>query len=384
MPAKPILFCATGVLGTTGGIASANRNVLAALETLAEEMGTHADTLVLNESEPHGRRYRTFNGSKPAFALALATALPRAAIAVFDHVHIAVPLLYVPRALRPPVLIHAHGSEAGKRMRPASERAFRAADLVLANSAHTVRNMRAHIAGADPVVCPLGLPPQYRLTTEPGVNADAGLVLAAADGVERPIGRRAMLLVSRLDATEREKGHRELISVMPALVARAPEAQLVLAGGGSDETELRRIAAQSPAAAGIFVTGRVPGEVLDELYRSCYAFVMPSRQEGFGLVYLEAMNHAKPCIACRNDGGAEVVADGITGLLVDQPIDLAQLTRTLSRLLNDEAMARRMGVAGWHRLHERFTAGAHQARVAHHVRALLAQSQLPGERRPAA
>jgi glycosyltransferase involved in cell wall biosynthesis len=98
---------------------------------------------------------------------------------------------------------------------------------------------------------------------------------------------------------------------------------------------------------------------------------MPSRQEGFGLVYLEAMNYAKPCVACRDDGGAEVVVDGETGKLVDQPINLAKLRKVLEEILGDEANAKRMGKAGLKRLNENFSSAAHQERIAKHVRNLL-------------
>jgi starch synthase len=99
---------------------------------------------------------------------------------------------------------------------------------------------------------------------------------------------------------------------------------------------------------------------------------MPSRQEGFGLAYLEAMNYAKPCLACHDDGGAEVVVHNETGVLVPQPVDPHQLDDALAGLLADPARARRYGEAGWRRLTDKFSASAHQARVAEFIRPLLA------------
>ena len=74
-------------------------------------------------------------------------------------------------------------------------------------------------------------------------------------------------------------------------------------------------------------------------------FAMPSRQEGFGLVYAEAMWHGLPCIGSTLDAAGEVIADGETGLLVpyDAPEPLAD---ALVRLLSDPALAARMGSAG--------------------------------------
>ncbi len=50
--------------------------------------------------------------------------------------------------------------------------------------------------------------------------------------------------------------------------------------------------------------------MLEQLYSQCYAFVVPSKQEGFGLVHLEAMNFGKPCVGCFDDGAADVNVDG--------------------------------------------------------------------------
>src|SRR5690606_22007726 len=125
---RPLVFCATGVERTAGGIASANRNVLAALERLGDEVGAPVEVLLLLEesSPPDGgdRVHRkAFGGHKAAFARAVLSALVRARLVVFDHVHLSLPMLLVPSMLRTPVAICAHGSEVGRRVRPLSRRA---------------------------------------------------------------------------------------------------------------------------------------------------------------------------------------------------------------------------------------------------------------------
>lgn len=368
---KPILFVATGVSGTEGGIASANRNVLAALQAVAAETGRRVRTIVLTEPAMRQSDYQAFGNDKLAFAVATLTGLATASLVVFDHVHLAPPMFAMPSGIRPPVVICAHGSESARRIRPTSIRAFQAADLVLANSHYTLGRMQAVIPRFKGVACPLGLPPQFALTPAPPVQSETVIRLEAADGMVRPLESRACLLVGRMDAGEREKGHREMLAAMPELAARFPEAQLVLAGGGSDLEPLRALARTSQAASRIFLTGRVSDETLEALYRRAYVFAMPSRQEGFGLTYLEAMNQGRACIACRDDGGADVVVEGETGLLVGQPIDPAELLEVLCRLMADPALTRRLGEAGWARVADQFSAGAHQARVVGLVRPLL-------------
>lgn len=364
--------------GTDGGIASANRNVILALQKLGQELNLPVKSLVLMESFDGSSDSRSFKGNKYYFAAATLHALLNSSLVVFDHVHLAVPIVGIPSALRSNVVILGHGSEVGRRIRRSARRTLAVADLVLANSEHTLNIMREALRNEDiGVVCPLGLPAHRSLSSEPRIVDMAmkpyqGVVLQSADGIFRQIGTRVMLIVGRLDAGEQEKGHRELIEALPAIRLQVPSAELVIVGGGSDEAELRRIAAHSPVANGIFVTGRVSDTMLDELYNAAYAYVMPSRQEGFGLVYLEAMNRALPCIACRNDGGGEIVVHNETGYLIDQPILLPNLVDTLVRLLSDPTLASRMGIAGWHRLRQQYTAEAHQARMVKLLRPLIA------------
>jgi phosphatidylinositol alpha-1,6-mannosyltransferase len=373
-----ILFFATGVAGSVGGIASANRNVLAALKRIGEDEGRPVLTFVLGERGGEQPDYRTFGGRQGHFALAVLASLPRAAIAVFDHAHLARPILALPRGFGPPIVICAHGSEASRRLRPSSARVYRRADLVLTNSSFTLERMRGAVARFRGVACPLGLPPQFEVArTRPKPSTEA-VSFQAADGCTRPLGQQAILLVARMDAGEREKGHRELLTAMPTLLERHPDAQLVFVGDGSDLADLSALAAASTAAKSIFLTGRLPDALLTTIYGRAAVFAMPSRQEGFGLVYLEAMNHAKPCIACRDDGGSDVVVDGETGLLVSQAFDTAELVGALDRLLGDPALAAKLGEGGWRRLVNEFTAAAHQERLGGFIRPLMQ----PGRRHP--
>lgn len=368
---KSILFCATGIAHAVGGIASANRNVQAALQQLAEEVGARLEILTLGEEAASTPAYRAFAGRRIPFALAAMKGALSSRLIVFDHVQLSRPVMLLPRALRPPVVILAHGSEATWRIRPASVHAFKHASLVLTNSHYTLGRMKQSVGEFPGAACPLGLSPQFQLQSAPPDRRGETIRLEAADGEARPLKDQVLLLVSRLDATEREKGHRELLSVFPRLSKAFPGAQLVFVGAGSDLEPLRDLSRASPAAKNIFLPGRLVDDALQALYRQAFAYVMPSRQEGFGLAYLEAMNYAKPCLACRDDGGGEVVVDGETGVLVPRHFTEDELFAALQTLLGDPVRARKLGVAGQRRLAENYTSEAHQARVAALIRPLL-------------
>ena len=93
---------------------------------------------------------------------------------------------------------------------------------------------------------------------------------------------------------------------------------------------------------------------MNRQYASCDIFVLPSDQEGFGIVYLEAMAHRKPVVASRAAGAPEVVSEGKTGLLVEHGSRPA-LVAALAHLLASPERRQQLGAAGFERLQEHFT-----------------------------
>lgn len=104
--------------------------------------------------------------------------------------------------------------------------------------------------------------------------------------------------------------------------------------------------------------GTIPRRQLLERYRQAAVFCLPSRQEGFGIVFLEAMACGKPIVAARAAAVPETVADGETGFLVD-PDDPEALARALAVLLRDADLRQGMGEEGRRRVE-----GYHADRVA--------------------
>ena len=104
----------------------------------------------------------------------------------------------------------------------------------------------------------------------------------------------------------------------------------------------------------IYRHAQVPLSCIQSLYQSCDLFIAPSLYESFGLIYLEAMNYAKPVIGCHVGGVPEVVEHAVTGLLVD-PEAPAALAEAMLSMLRAPSKLREMGMAGRQRLLEQFT-----------------------------
>jgi phosphatidylinositol alpha-1,6-mannosyltransferase len=170
----------------------------------------------------------------------------------------------------------------------------------------------------------------------------------------------AVLIVGRLLA-DRPKGHRELIACWPRVLAEVPGATLRVVGDGPDRPALQALAAASPAAANIVFHGFVAEADLGSHYAAARVYAMPSRGEGFGLVYVEAMRHGLPVIGSIHDAAPEVIEDGQTGYAIDQD-DPEALTAALVRLLRDPGHAAELGEAGRRRWAKHFRYGAFRER----------------------
>ncbi|MBS1817526.1 MAG: glycosyltransferase family 4 protein [Acidobacteria bacterium] len=269
---------------------------------------------------------------------------------LFSHLALAKAHDRVPRRLRCGYGVFLHGIEAWNELSPRELRLLREANLRLSNSEYTARRvMDAHPEIGVVHPCPLALPPR--------IPATVGRSPVS-------LGPHAVLVVGRMASGERYKGHDQLIDCWPAVVASVPDAQLVFVGGGDDRERLEGRAAAGQVPSRIVFTGFVAESALDRLFEECAIFALPSRGEGFGLVYLEAMAHGRPCVGSVHDAAGDVIEDGVTGRLVDQA-DIQGLSTTLAALLVDEPLRRRMGEAGRARLRARFSFDRFRARVLH-------------------
>jgi phosphatidylinositol alpha-1,6-mannosyltransferase len=144
-----------------------------------------------------------------------------------------------------------------------------------------------------------------------------------------------------------------LITALPRLLTRWPELQLLAVGDGDDRAWLEDLAEKNGVIRHVHFLCGLSFAELAACYEACEMFALPSRGEGFGLVYLEAMAHSKPVIGGAHGGAPEVIEDGVTGYLVPHG-DAAQLATSIETLLSDPAMAQKMGGRGRQRVEREF------------------------------
>ena len=249
--------------------------------------------------------------------------------------------------LRRPFATWMHGTEVYENMRADYRAVLARAAMVIANTKYTLDRHQA-------LYGPLRSAKVCWLATEHDEPPVDGQMVSFA-------GPPSALIVGRIETSEGWKGHSELIACWPAVMAAVPGARLVIAGGGTGVEALRNHVRASGFAGQVDVLGFVEEATMPELFAKAHVFAMPSRQEGFGIAYVEAMRHGLPVIASTHDAGQEVNVDGETGFNVDldHPTDL---TRRLITLLSQTDLARSMGQQGFARWRTHFRYSCFAAR----------------------
>jgi glycosyltransferase involved in cell wall biosynthesis len=209
---------------------------------------------------------------------------------------------------------------------------LRCSAAVTANSRHTA-DLIAKISGVDAEVIPYGA----TVRIEPQAPD-------LPDQTEVPMLLFSGRLIQR-------KGVHFLMRAMPLILARR-SVRLVITGDGHCRTEWEALSRELGVAGQVEFAGFVSNERLGELFRSCTIYVHPAiyddrgDTEGLGVVLIEALRNRKPVVASRVGGIVDVIKDGSTGLLVPEK-DPGAIAAAVLRLLDDPALARRLGEEGF-------------------------------------
>jgi asparagine synthase (glutamine-hydrolysing) len=335
---RRLLFLLSEVYGSKGGIQSYNQSLLRAVgEALpASEIRVVSanDTAMPPTAGAAGRLF--FFGCGPrtsSWRKARLTArvwwealLHRPDELVCGHINFA-PLAWALRWLGIRMSLVAHGIDVWappRRLRAAA----RGMDRVLAVSRYTAARM--NMWGVE----------RARLNVLPD-TVDGEAFRPVADG--HADGRAPVLLtVARLDAAERSKGVDQVIGVLPALRERFPGIRYAVAGTGNDIERLLQLATAGGVADAVQFLGAVTDEELPALLSRSDLFVMPSRKEGFGIVFIEALACGTPVIGCGLEGSSDALLDGRVGTLIDtdapgqlQAAIVAALSKTCAAPLLD-------------------------------------------------
>lgn len=164
-------------------------------------------------------------------------------------------------------------------------------------------------------------------------------------------GEPVVLCVGNLLPT---KGHGVLIRAIAAIAMDFPTLTLEIIGHGPELPRLQALAKQLEISGRVRFLGRRPRRQVAEAMRRCTVFALPSKYEGLGCVYLEAMATGKAVVGCRGQGIAEIIRHGSNGFLVGADNE-RELAFALKMLLQEEPRRRALGIAARDTILDRLT-----------------------------
>jgi glycosyltransferase involved in cell wall biosynthesis len=307
------LLLAPELFASEGGIARILRLYMKALCELSEPSG-NLMVVSLNDASFDSRELRRYSNqrltdwaacdrSKMRFVKAARRMSASADLIVCGHVA-QLPVAWAMKKLRRHKIRYtlvAHGIEVWRPFKRLEILALRNADRIWCVSEYTRRELLRHckLPLTTTVVLPNALDPRLEIS-EPGKKTPDFEILT----------------ISRLSQSDSYKGVDHLIEALPAIRREIPAARLRIVGRGDDLPRLHEAAQRLRQTTAIDFLGYVDDEELKRELGACRLFALPSQKEGFGLVFLEAMTHGKPCIGSR-DGGIPEVITPESGLLVN-------------------------------------------------------------------
>lgn len=340
MKEKRILFLVLTAFSHMGGIEKFNRAFIKALMDLSTTLslrnsfaGMYDDRFDVQYTQP--APYRVFNGQKIRFVFSAVMQAFKQDVIVLGHLNLAlIGILIKLLAPQKKLIVICHGIEVFSPVGGLKKRMLQQADQILAVSTFTKQQLveQQQIPEEKITVFPNTIDPFFQLPAAFSKPA----YLQQRYGIAED--EKVIFTLTRLNSKEGYKGYDTLVAVLPKLVQQGIRFKYILAGK-ADAVELARMQAlikDRKLEEHVLLPGFVADEEVIDHYLLADVFAMPSKGEGFGIVYIEAMACGLAVIAGNKDGSTEALQFGQLGTLVD-PDDAEEVADALVRVLKQEA-----------------------------------------------
>jgi phosphatidyl-myo-inositol dimannoside synthase len=313
-----ILVLTTDAFGGHGGIAKFNRDLLTALCAYPDCMEVVAIPRIMqksNESLPSRLTCVTdgLSGKRKYIVASLKYIISKSKydLVVCAHINLIPLAFFVKKIVRAPLLLFMHGIDVWQPTKStlANYVVRYIDDFVSVSNLTKQRFLRwAQLRKKKGFILPNAI--DFDRFT-PGKKSTA---LLDRYGLR---GKTVLMTLGRLAADERAKGFDEILELLPRLIKEKPNIAYLIAGDGTDRSRLEDKVKRLGLTEHVVFAGLIDEEEKIFHYRLADAYIMPSRFEGFGIVFLEAMACGIPVVASKVDGSREAVRDGKLGILID-------------------------------------------------------------------
>ena len=327
-----VLFLTLYTFSLTGGIEKVCRNFLQVLDVLKDKLKLKDYHSLSLHDKITKQNHKGYKGNKISFGLAALKESLHADIIIISHIHLLIFAKMI-KLLKPEkrIILLAHGIEV---WRPLArwQQSFLNEIEIWAVSEYTAKQLKQYnrVSPKNIQILNNCLPKNYDKIP---VN-----VTAIRHQYNLTLDDQIILTVCRLSAAEKYKGYDLVILALRDLVKIYPNLRYFIVGA-ADQLEQKRVlqlVRDCQLEAHVTLTGYVPEAEIEEYYQMADIFAMPSKGEGFGLVFLEAVASGCRVLAGHSDGSKDALLNGELGLLVD-PDDSDAIYQGLLQLLDKPA-----------------------------------------------
>jgi len=322
-----------------GGIEKFNRAFMKALVHLQDSLKFSVAASGLYDSEADGQyipvaQYNFYKGRKISFLFSSFWKSLRSEEIILGHLNLSV-IAVIVKFLRPSrkVTLICHGIEVFEPVGGLKKKALEKADRILAVSRFTKSQLVnvQRIPESKVIVFPNTVDPYFQLP----VMFDKPKHLLNRYGITS--NDKLLFTLTRLNSNEQYKGYDNVIRILPQLLATGIQVKYIIAGR-ADEKEgerIRGLIKELELENHVILAGFIPDEEVVDHYLLADMYVMPSKGEGFGIVFIEAMACGLPVVAGNKDGSTEALQFGKLGTLVD-PDNKVEIRDAVLSLLQQE------------------------------------------------
>ncbi len=335
-----VCFYNTSTFATMGGIEKFNRAFLRALSALERESFLMADAASMYDRTVEAEyfipnNYKLYNKNKISFVWRELISAHKYKQVVLGHVNLAMFGLLI-KFFNPSIKVFlvAHGIEVWGKLTGLKRKLLDRCDMILAVSNFTKQKL-IQINGVPPDKIKI-----FHNTIDPFFNYPKQFskpdYLLDRYGINKK--DKIILTLTRLAYYEKYKGYDKVISVLPEIIAKYPNVKYLIAGKPDELEEARLVNLINlyGLQKHVFLLGFIAEEEITDHYQLADVFVMPSRKEGFGIVFIEAMACGLPVIAGNQDGSVDALRNGELGILIN-PEDPDEMVATLLKVLTGDS-----------------------------------------------
>ncbi|MHB8208962.1 glycosyltransferase family 4 protein [Mucilaginibacter sp.] len=322
MSKKILLFTLQSFI-TTGGIQKMTRTLAHSLNHIAVNNKWDFDMYSAYDANQDlmpqylpAEKFRGFNANKSAFVLQAVKKGTKADVVILTHINLALIGLII-KKINPKtkVWLIAHGIEVWRPLSFLQNAFLKHCDKVICVSNFTKQQMISrHNINQDKCAILNNAIDPFMLLPTAFVKPQHLL-----DKYNLTLDNRVIYTLTRLANSEQYKGHDHVIELISRLKLKYPGIKYVLSGkyDANEEIRIKNMIAQNGVQADVILTGFIAEKDIPDYFLLADVFVLPSKKEGFGIVFIEALACGLPVICGNADGSIDAIRNGELGRAVD-------------------------------------------------------------------